>query len=388
MQRVGIVGAFQTPFGKYLDRSLKSLAEEAVAGTTKDAAISIGEVESFYVGNSIAGLITGQEMVRGQTVLRRLGVSGQPIINVENACASGSTAAHLAWLAVRSGQAHVSMALGMEKMTHPDRSRPGQAIATAMDVETSPAKPGSISPFMDMYAPRIQAYMDRTGATPEDLARVTVKAQKNGALNPDAQYGGDLTVDEVLGDKMIATPLTRMMCSPIGDGAAGVILASEEYIDRHKIPNPVWVVASVLKSGIDPDDQPQALARAASEAFEIASVAPTDLHLIELHDANAGSELMRYEEIGLAPHGEGPRLIRDGTTNLGGDLPVNPSGGLLARGHPIGATGVAQLVELTKQLRGVAGARQVEGATIGLAENGGGWVGGDAAAECVHILKA
>ena len=232
-------------------------------------------------------------------------------------------------------------------------------------------------------------YMQDSGATVQDFADVAVKAQRNGARNPRAQYGNsEVTAAEVLSTSMVADPLTVMMCSPIGDGAAAVVLVGGDVLDRFNEPDPVWIRASVLRSGSPPDGGPGGIERAAAAAYEMAGIGPDDMDVVELHDANAASEVMRYESLGLAGAGEGPRLVRDGTTAFEGSLPVNPSGGLIARGHPIGATGCAQIYELTQQLRGSAGPRQVDGARVALAENGGGWVADDVAADAVHILTS
>jgi acetyl-CoA acetyltransferase len=272
-------------------------------------------------------------------------------------------------------------------MTHADKRRSIMAVAAALDVE-EPVDPNAISPFMDVYAAKVRSYLEHATATVEDFGLVVRKAQHNGALNPIAQYGGDVSVEDVLASPMVAPPLTRMMCSPIGDGAAALIVASADGLARLGDVQPVWIRASVLQSGSDPGDGPQAGARVAAKAYEMAGIGPDDIDVIELHDATASAEITRYETLGLAPEGDGAKLIREGITELGGRLPVNPSGGLLARGHPIGATGCAQIVELCDQLRGRAGGRQVPGARVGLAQNGGGWVRGDSAADCIHVLTA
>ena len=382
-----IAGAGLTRFGKYPDATLRGMAHEAIAAALADAGILPPDVQAVFSGNAIAGLITGQEMVRAQVVTRSIGISGVPVVNVENACASGSSAVHLASAAVASGQYDLVLAFGAEKMTHADRRRAVLAVATALDIEEG-FDESSASPFMDVYAAKVRAYLRDSEATVEDLGRVVVKAQGNGLLNPLAQYGGRITVEQVLADPVISDPLTRMMCSPIGDGAAAVVVASRAAARRLGVTEPVTIRASVLRSGSDPEAGDPAGYRAARAAYEQAGIGPDDLNVVELHDAAAPAELMRYESLQLVPRGEGCRLIREGTTELGGRLPVNPSGGLLARGHPIGATGCAQIAEVYRQLRGRAGDHQVEGARVGLADNGGGWIRGDSAAECVHILVA
>lgn len=380
-----MIGRGMTRFAKFLDRPLRDMAHEAVNAALSDAGLSSADIEAAYCSNAIAGLITNQEMIRGQVALRSMGFEGLPIINTENACASGSTAVHLAWTAIKAGLYDVVLVLGAEKMTHPDKRKTALAVATALDVEL-PIDPDAKSPFMDVYAEKVRKYLAHSEATVEDFARVVVKAQFNGSMNPLAQYGGNITVEQVLSSAMISDPLTLMMCSPISDGAAALVLASESYIAKLGVKNAVKIAASIVQSGSSPENGLQAGERTAHLAYERAGIGPSDIDVIELHDATASAEIMRYESLGLALEGEGCRLVRDGSTELGGTIPVNPSGGLLAKGHPIGATGVGQLVELVGQLRGECGSRQVDGARIALAENGGGWIGGDSAVDCIHVL--
>jgi acetyl-CoA acetyltransferase len=412
-----------TAFGKFMDSSVRKLAEEATAEALRDAQATPGDVEMAFFSNATAGILTGQEMIRGQVALRNTGVLGVPIVNVENACASASSAFYLAHMAVASGQVDVALAIGSEKLTHPDKMRSFAAIGTAVDLDNlaaarealtrtllgmgkaagpdagSPmpvgaevvpekkADGGGKSPFMDVYAAMTRHYMEQSGATPEDFARIAVKNQGNGKLNPKAQYGGDLTVDEVMASRQISGPLTLLMCSPIGDGSAAIVVCSEDAARRLGAET-VRVRATALVSGRDrTPDEPGAVERAVAKAYDMAGVGPEDLNVLEVHDAAAPAELMIYEELGLCGPGEGPKLLASGETALGGRVPVNPSGGLLAKGHPIGATGCAQLVELADQLRGRCGARQVEGAQVALAENGGGFLGTDPAAIVITVLS-
>jgi acetyl-CoA acetyltransferase len=388
-----ILGAGMTKFGKFLDRSLASLAEEAAGAALADAGITAGELDMVFFANASAGIVTGQEMIRGQVSLQGTGLLGKPIVNVENACASASSAVHLARLAVLSGEVDVALVVGAEKLTHPDKSRSFAALASGADVgraeeferELTPPEGGSGSFFMDVYADLARRYMGEAGATERDFAAVAVKAHRHGALNPRAQYRELVTEDEVLESRMISPPLTLLMCSPIGDGAAALVVARDRH---HGDGAPVRIRASVLTSGaVDMLSEPSPVARAAATAYEKAGLGPTDLDVVELHDASAPAELIAYEELGLCAAGDGPALLASGATALGGTLPVNTSGGLLSKGHPVGATGCAQLVELVDQLRGRAGTRQVEGARIGLAENAGGFLNPDPAAAAVTILS-
>lgn len=390
-----ILGAAMTRFGKFLDRDLGSLAEEAAGAALADAGVTADELDMVFFANASAGIVTGQEMIRGQVSLQGMGLLGKPIVNVENACASSSSAVHLARFALLSGEVDVALVVGAEKLTHPEKSRSFAALASGSDVgraaeferELTPPDGGSGSFFMDVYADLARRYMAETGATERDFAAVAVKAHRHGALNPRAQYREPVTEDEVLESRMISPPLTLLMCSPIGDGAAALVIARDEHAGRGD-GAPVRIRASVLTSGaVDMLSEPSPVARAAAAAYEKAGLGPTDLDLVELHDASAPAELIAYEELGLCPSGDGPALLASGATALGGTLPVNTSGGLLSKGHPVGATGCAQLVELVDQLRGRAGTRQVEGARIGLAENAGGFLNPDPAAAAVTILS-
>ena len=384
MRDVYVAGVGMTRFAKQPDRSLKDLTAEAVNAAMKDAGQIVGEVQSCYFGNAVAGSITGQEMLAGQFLLRPLGFGGIPVFNVENACASASTAFHLAWQAVATGVHDAVLAVGAEKMTHPDKARSFAAIGGSVDVETTPADlPAGRSFLMDMYAESSLRYMEQTGATRADFARVVVKNQRHGMLNPAAQYGGELTVEQVLAAREIVWPFTLQMCSPISDGAAAALLVSDELVPPGSPV--VAVLASVVRSA-PADGVASVTGLAARAAYEAAGIGPLDLDCAEAHDAAASAELVIYEQLGLAKLGGGAALIRSGQTALGGSLPVNTSGGLLARGHPIGATGLAQIVEAVAQLRGTAGDRQVPGARLALTQNAGGWHGSDNVASVVHIF--
>ncbi len=443
MREAYVVGTGMTVFGKYPGCTIRSLSEEAVAEALADCGATARDVQIAFFGNGAAGMLTGQEMIRGQVALRTSGLLGTPIVNVENACASGSSALYLANLAVASGSVEVALAVGAEKLSHPDKSKSFGALGAAVDLlmlkdvmealaasaESAPAAresgassgpgtggqpvpapadpaapaaspasgesagaPGAAaprghSPFMDVYAAWAESYMRKSGATREDFARVVVKSRHNASLNEKAQFRTEVTLEEVLASRHIAGPLTQFMCAPIGDGAAAIVVASAEWAKRHDVV-PVRIRAASLISGTDRGiDEPGATVRAAILAYEAAGVSPGDVDVVELHDAAAPAELATLEELGLCGEGEAPKLLAAGDTSLGGRMPVNPSGGLISKGHPIGATGCAQIVELADQLRGRCGSRQVEGARVALAENGGGFLGSDAAAMVVSILS-
>jgi acetyl-CoA acetyltransferase len=398
-----VAGVGMTRFAKHPDKGLKELGREAIEKAVADAGLVLADVQAAYVGNCAAGLVTGQESVRGQVILHAMGVGKIPIVNVENACASGSTALLQACVMVTSGLHDVVLALGVEKLTHPDKMRSFAAFAGAMDIDElnemladlakrSSGEEGGAgqnrSMFMDVYAMAARAHMERYGTKKEHFAMVAAKNSFHGSMNPRAQFRDAMTVEQVLTDRVIVEPLTRSMCSPIGDGAAAAVVVSARKARELGIAKPVRVVTSVMHSGWNRrDGEPDTVELCASEAYEEAGIGPRDVSVIELHDASAPAEIMSYEALGLCARGEGGRLVESGATRLGGRIPVNTSGGLLRKGHPVGATGVAQVVELTEQLQGRAGDRQVEGARIGLAQNGGGKKGNDAAAMLVTILS-
>jgi len=403
---VGGVG--MTRFGKHMDTGLKALGAEAVQAAIADAGIQAGDIEAAFVGNAAAGLVTGQECIRGQVILRSIGIGRIPVVNVENACASASTALHQACAMVSAGCYDIVLALGVEKLYHPDKRKSFAAFSGAVDVEIlqmlveglkasaksqgAEAAEGGAgekrSMFMDIYAAAARSHMRKYGTTTRQFAAVAAKNSYHGSMNPRAQFQELMTVDQVLAAPMIAEPLTRPMCSPIGDGAAAVLVMSERAARERGVRAPVRVVSMVLHSGWDHSiDEPGTVEVCAQEAFEETGLGPKDVHVMECHDASAPAELIAYESIGLCAKGEGGALIDSGATKLGGRIPVNTSGGLLRKGHPVGATGIAQIVELTEQLQGRSGKRQVANARIGLAHNGGGAIGTDAAAMCVSILQ-
>ncbi len=401
--RIGGVGMAR--FAKRLDTSLKQLAREAVTAVLDDAGLAANDIDYAVVGNAGAGVLQGQSSIVGQVVLRDCGIGEIPIVNVENACAGGSTAFHLAWQAVALGEAEIALALGVEKMTTEDQAAMMRAFLGGMDVERAEeilAAASAVPPvdgdgqsshegrphtaFMDLYASVVRQHMREYGMTKEQMALVAAKNRRFGALNPYAQKQNPVTPEEVLQSPLVTEPLTIRMCAPLGDGAAAAILVSPEAVSRVATPGP-HVAASVLRAGTLPgSDSASAEERAIAAAYERAAIGPEDLDVAEVHDATSPAELIIYEHLGLCEPGDGGRLVEKGDTDLGGSCPVNPSGGLIARGHPIAATGLAQIAELTLQLRGQAGQRQVEGARVALAQNGGGWLGEDAGAQSVHVL--
>ena len=405
-----IAGGGMTAFGKFPALTLKDLAGEAIKAALADAGLEPADIQAAYMGNAAAGTITGQVCVPGEVVLRSLGIGRIPVINVENACATASTALNQAAAMVSAGMYDVVLAAGYEKLVHEDKTKTFSVFSGAVDVSDldglaalvdrkmaaaglkgDVAGAGSRSLFMDIYATEAVAHMKAYGTTREQLAAVPAKNSRHGALNPRAQFRDVTTADEVLAAREIVWPLTLPMCSPIGDGAAAVILVSERKARELGLTDPVRVITSCLGTSWDYPAGEESLVfhELIARTYEESGFGANDLDLVELHDASASSEILHTEYLGLCPLGEGGRAIEAGLTALGGGgrTVVNPSGGLLRKGHPIGATGIAQIVEIFEQLQGRSGPRQVENARIGLAENGGGYINGDVAALCVTVLK-
>lgn len=387
MRDVAVIGVGMTKFGKFLETPIKDLGRMATWDAIKDAGISPRDVQIAYVGNACLGAITGQYMVLGQIILKEVGIRNIPITNVENACASGSSAFREAWIAVASGMYDIALAVGAEKLYAADTRLSTRALAGATEVEYE-ANIGLTMP--GHWALRAKRFMEKYGTTREQLARVSVKNHKNGCLNPRSQYQEEVTVEQVLSSRMIADPLTLLSCNPLGDGAAAAVLASREVAARYTT-RPVWVAASALTTGCY--DLDREIARnqleelAGKQAFEMSGLGPEDLNLAEVHDCFTIAEFMRVEGLGLVPEGEYGKWMDEGWSEIRGKLAVNPSGGLLAKGHPVGATGVAQIAEVAWHLRGEAGKRQVPGAKVGLTHCSGGGVASDTPACCVHMLK-
>jgi acetyl-CoA acyltransferase len=393
MSEVFIAGVGMTSFGRQLDRSLKALSADACAQAFADAGCGPANIEAVFFGNCVQGHMEGQDMIRGEIIARAIGIHGVPVVNVENACATASTALHMANAYVRSGAADIVLAIGAEKMCSPDKALMFSAFDGAWDVHETArnrdillamgqgvAVPdGSVSAqpysvFMDIYAAMSRAHMKTYGSTQAQIAAVSAKNHGHSVGNPLAQYRTPFTVEAVLAAAPIVYPLTLPMCSPISDGASAAV---------------IWILASVLQTSSERDacDYDRHVTRlAAARAYAAAGVDPTDVDVAEVHDATAMGEIIEIEALGLVPPGEGGIAAERGETVLGGRLPVNPSGGLESRGHPIGATGLAQIYELVGQLRGEADARQVDGARVAIAQNGGGVVGVEEAVVAVTIL--
>lgn len=410
MPNVYIVGLGMLRFNKYPGREVRDMAHEVTRLALEDAGLKPGDLEAAFFSNTFWGMFSGQHSIKGQVVLRSMGIDTIPVTNVENACAGASTALHLACTGIKAEMYDVALVLGSEKITDTDKTKSLGAYAACMDVENFDAHmemmvnhsreftrglpiedtaPGAgRSVFMDAYATFARWHMKTFGSTQEQLALIAAKNHFHGSLNPLAQYQQNMTAEQVMADFPVTYPLTRSMCAPVGDGAAAAIVCSEKFLKKLANARPVKIRASVMGSGTDRGfDGVDIGERLAKQAYEKAGLGPSDISLAELHDATAYGELHQVEAMGFCPMGDGGVYAESGATILGGKQPVNTSGGLECRGHPIGASGLAQIYELGLQLRGEAGKRQVENARIGLAENGGGNIGIEEAAMCIHILE-
>lgn len=373
MSKVFVCGAGMTAFGKQPGRGLRNLALEAIDHAIADCGLARQRIQRVYFGNAIAPTVVQQDMIKGQVALRGDDLGRLPLMNVENACASGGSAFLMAVEAVARGAADAVLAVGAEQMHHADRSRAFNALRGSTDVddigEYVPGEMSANSLLMDFYAGVAQDYLANSDAEPRDFAAVAVKNRSHAAHNPLAHLRAPQTVEEVLVGRVIVPPLTLAMCSPMTDGAAAALICSEK-VAKEIGGERVLVRACQMTSGAGGAP----VNDACHQAYQYASLGPDEFDLLELHDAAAPAELLQYHEVGLCPTGEGFRLIRDGATSLGGRIPVNCSGGLLSRGHALGATGLAQIYELVLQLRGKAEGRQVEGARLAMSVNGGGWL--------------
>lgn len=402
---VWIVGVGMTPFGKHLETSNHDLARDAVTDALADAGTAAEDLQLAAFGSNTSGLLQGQTSVSGQIALRGMGIQGIPVYNVENACATGATAFNVAVMSILAGQSDIALAVGTEKMNIGDGAKTMRVFDGAYDV----SDPGSLervlselggdyddsdvghrSIFMDIYAAWARNHMRLYGTTQEQLAAISSKNHAHAGDNPRAYFRAPMTVEEVLAGRPLAYPLTVPMCAPVSDGAAAAVLVSDEGLKRLSAARPIKVLASAIATGTDRDYttfEGHISSLAGAKAYEQAGVSPEDIDVAEVHDATAFGELLQTELLGLVPEGQGGRAAQNGETTLGGRIPVNPSGGLAAKGHPIGATGLGQVFELVDQLRGNAGTRQVEGARLALAENGGGFHRGEEAVASVIILE-
>lgn len=408
--KVYIVGIGSTAIGRHPDKSVKDLTREAVDLALGDAGAKMTDIEAAWFSNTRQGMMENQNTIRGQCALRAMGFETIPIVNVENACASSSTGLNQAFANIKAGLCEVALVVGAEKMFYPDkkdlmfkaflggwdvhdmeRSKTVLlSLGDGLDVPPEAHKDtGQRSVFMDIYASLARQHMRLHGTTARQIAAAASKSHFHSTMNPLAQYRHDMSVDDILNDKLVAWPLTRAMCAPISDGAAALVVCSEDALPRFGRDRAVEVMGTALVSGSNRahDDLSRHLGKvAADKAYAQAGIGPHDIGVAEVHDASAYAEILQTENLGLCAPGDGGPMAERGDTRLGGRIPVNTSGGLLSKGHPIGATGAIQLHELVMQLRGEAGARQVSGVRFAAAENGGGFFGVEEAATVVTIL--
>lgn len=408
MSDVYIVGIGMTPLGKFPEASVKSLTKSAVEAALRDADCTIEDIDAAWFANTRQGLMEGQNVIRGQCALRSMGFQGIPITNIENACASASTAVAQAYAHIKAGLSRIALVVGADKMFYPDlKDRMFQAFLGGTDIHLldqtrerlaaigrgigpdSASGIGVHSFFMDIYAAFARLHMRLYGTTQEQIAAVAAKNHKHSTLNPLSQYRVDMSVDAVMKDNLIAWPLTRAMCAPISDGAAAAVLCGAEGLKRFGRDRAVRIAAIAVGSSSDhaPEDFARHIGRVvADKAYEQAGVGPDDIGVAEVHDACSFAEIVQIENLGFCQRGDGGPISARRETALGGRIPVNTSGGLVSKGHPVGATGIIQMHELVMQLRREAGPRQVEKPRYAIAENGGGFWGVEEAATAVTIL--
>lgn len=411
MNDIYVVGVGMTAFGRMLDKTVYDMVGEAVGLALKDAGATTADVGAAYYGTMTNGQFQGQTSIPGPIAMRRLGIEGVPVFTVENACATGSSAFNLAVTALQAGSCDIALAVGVEKMNIPDKAKMFAAFDGGWDVSTVEENkatllamgtgivppPGTMSErpysvFMDVYAAICRNHMQRYGTTQHQIAAVAAKNHQHSVHNPLAQFQQAFSIEQVLASPPIAYPLTTLMCSPISDGAAAAVLCNAEGLKRLQGAGgrAIRVLASVIQTGSNRSlDEPHKIVAhlAAKKAYEKAGIAPSDVNVAEVHDASAIGEILNAESLMLVPFGEGGPAAARGDFTVGGRMPINPSGGLESKGHPIGATGLGQIHELVTQLRGEAGKRQVDKARIAIQENGGGLFGIEEAVVAVNIFS-
>ncbi len=365
MRGVYILGVGTTQCGRFPNKPAHILGREACWKAIKDAGIHPQKIEVAFCGQVYQGMGVGQR------TLKEIGLVGQPVVNVEGACGSGTLAFWEAWRSIALGQYDIALAFGIENLSRILSGGPLPLEEDDLEVSMGMSMPA-------LYAMRAKRYMHEYGLTSEQLAKVVVKSRAHASLNPVAQFRKKTTVEEVLNSPVIADPLTRNQCCPVGDASAAAVLCSEDLVKELAVKRPIKVLGCVAQSGkySNPDklvcDPSETVSRTSGMAYEMAGLGPGDMDVVEMHDAFSIAEILVYEALGFCEKGAGVRLIEEERTSLGGDIVVNPGGGLLSRGHPVGATGLLQTAEIVWQLRGEADKRQVEGAKVGLIETMGG----------------
>ncbi|OUR88647.1 thiolase [Gammaproteobacteria bacterium 42_54_T18] len=410
MPNIYVVGVGMTPFGRHMDKTIKQLVANAVNDALMDAGVERQHIQEAYYGNCVQGYMDGQHMIRGHAILLEQGFQGIPIFNLESGCASGSMGFNLAVRSLLSGQADIALAVGAEKMVSTDKDKMFNAFSSAWDVSrtewqmnaindmwqgfeapegTTSTKP--YSPFMDVYKGEFFNHVKEFGVTQQQVAAICAKNHQHSVHNPNAQFRVPYSVDDVMGAPPITYPLTLPMCAPISDGAAATIVCTEDALNKYGIDKSraIRVAGSVVGSGVERalnDFDNHIVTRLSKKLYEQAGIGANDVDVVELHDATAVGELIEVECLDLCPLGEGGIFAEQGETSIGGKVPVNTSGGLESRGHPIAATGLAQIHDLIQQLRNEAGARQVEGAKVALQCNVGGFWGVEEASAHIALF--
>ncbi|KXA89502.1 acetyl-CoA acetyltransferase [candidate division MSBL1 archaeon SCGC-AAA259A05] len=384
MRDVAIVGIGITKFGELWDTSFRDLFVDAGGGALKDAGMDGSEIDAMYVGNMSAGQFIQQEHV-ASLIADHAGLVPVPCTRVEAACASGGLALRQAFISVTSGIHDIVVAGGIEKMTDILSDQTTGALVTAADREWE----GYVgTTFPGLYALMARRHMHKFGTTKEQMAQVAVKNHKNGRLNPRAQYQKEITVEQVLNSPIVTEPLNLFDCSPITDGSAAVILAPADKAKKYT-DTPILISGSGQASGTLSLHDRKSLTeipttiQSARTAYKMTDVGPEDIDLAEVHDCFTIAEILAIEDLGFCEKGEGGKVVEEGETAMDGKIPINTSGGLKSKGHPVGATGIAQAVEIVSQLRGESGKRQTDGAEIGLTHN----IGGSGGTGTVHILE-
>ena len=412
MTTIYVCGVGMTAFGRHPEKTIKDLTRESVTAALEDANAAVAEVEAAYFTASTTGHLQGQIFVPGQIALRSMGFEEIPMYNVENACASGSSAFALACQALRSGDQDVVLAVGAEKMFIDDKNRMFSvfdggwdvsktdenrdrllALGQGLEIPVGTSSPKPYSVFMDVYAAFARLHMRSFGTTQAQIAAVSAKNHLHSVHNERAQFRGAYTVEEILSAPPITYPLTLPMCAPMSDGSAAALLCTQEGLRKIGADGAraIRVLGTVTQTGSSRDAadyRNHITAVAARKLYDKTGFGPMDVDVVEVHDATAVGEIIQAENLQLADFGEAGPAAERGDFTIGGRVPINPSGGLESKGHPIGATGLGQLFELVTQLRGEAGARQVEGARIAVQENGGGLYGYEEAVAVLSMLTS
>jgi acetyl-CoA acetyltransferase len=405
-----IAGVGMTQFGRHLDKQVWELGAEAIHLALEDAGAVQSDIEQVYYGTGTQGALQQQYAIPGQVIFNRIGLGGIPVYNVENACATGTSAFQLAAQAIRAGACDIALAVGAEKMNIADKARTMAMFDGGWDVSRTEENAARLlalgegiavpegsesdkpySRFMAIYAAQCRHWMKQFGTTQRQIAAISSKNHMHSVDNPLSQFRKPFTIEEVLASAPITYPLTIAMCAPMTDGGAAVVVANEKGLARMQgnRTRAIKIAATAIATATDrgPLEFDKAVCRRAADlAYERAGLGPQDVSVVEVHDATAVGELMAVDYLRLTEMGGSGPAAERGELSIGGRVPVNPSGGLECKGHPIGATGLGQITELVTQLRGEAGTRQVEGAKVALQENGGGSIGYEEGVVAVNIF--